>query len=109
MIFCILSMASAVTRLDFSGSGSPINSPNGLELCCPAEAGNLPLLDARPAGQASSNQDPARRVSISELLGAVDGLTPHRRQDPRPWQSCWRPRAAPPNASNWHAALQPRK
>jgi len=28
MIFCILSMAS-VTRLDFSGSGSPINSPNG--------------------------------------------------------------------------------
>ena len=29
MIFCILSMAS-VTRLDSSGSGSPINSPEGL-------------------------------------------------------------------------------
>jgi hypothetical protein len=35
MILCILSMAS-VTRLDFSGSGSPINSPNGLEMSRPA-------------------------------------------------------------------------
>jgi hypoxanthine phosphoribosyltransferase len=43
MIFCILSMAS-VTRLDFSGSGSPINSPNGLELCCPAEAGSVRII-----------------------------------------------------------------
>jgi hypothetical protein len=44
--------------------------PNGLELSCLAEAGNSPLLYGTPAGQASSNQCPARRVSFSELLGA---------------------------------------
>jgi hypothetical protein len=47
-------------------SGLP---PNGLELSCPAEAGNPPLLYGTPAGQASSTEGPARRVSFSELLG----------------------------------------
>jgi hypothetical protein len=43
--------------------------PNGLELSCPAEAGNPPLLYGTLAGRASSNHAPARRVSFSELLG----------------------------------------
>jgi len=42
---------------------------NGLEPSCPAEAGNSPLLYGTPAGQATCNQSPARRVSFSELLG----------------------------------------
>src|SRR3989304_3963046 len=41
---------------------------NGLELSCPAEAGRLPPLYAWPAGAASTNYRPARRVSISELI-----------------------------------------
>jgi hypothetical protein len=47
-------------------------APNGLELSCPAEAGELPLLYGTPAGQASSNPGPARRVSFSELFGGWD-------------------------------------
>jgi hypothetical protein len=52
---------------------------NGLELGCPAEAGCSPLLCGTLPGLASSNQDPARRLSFSELLGsqlhkAEDGL-----------------------------------
>ena len=43
--------------------------PNGLELSCPAEAGKPSLLYGTPAGQASCNLGPARRVSFSELLG----------------------------------------
>jgi hypothetical protein len=43
--------------------------PNGLEPSCPAEAGNSPPLYGTPAGQASTNRGPARRVSFSELLG----------------------------------------
>ena len=46
-----------------------VRPPNGLELSCPAEAGNSPLLYVWPAGRASSTYRPARRVSISELLG----------------------------------------
>jgi hypothetical protein len=42
---------------------------NGLELSCPAEAGNSPLLYVPLAGQASNPEGPARRVSFSELLG----------------------------------------
>jgi hypothetical protein len=45
--------------------------PNGLELSCPAEAGNSQLLYGTPAGQASTPEGPARRVSFSELLGAA--------------------------------------
>jgi hypothetical protein len=45
--------------------------PNGLELSCPAEAGSSPQLYGTPAGQGSSNQGPARRVSFSEFLGGV--------------------------------------
>jgi len=44
---------------------------NGLELSCPAEAGSPSLLYGTPAGQARSNQGPARRVSFSELLGGA--------------------------------------
>jgi len=46
--------------------------PNGFELSCPAEAGRPSLLYGTLAGRASSNFDPARRVSFSELLGSVD-------------------------------------
>jgi hypothetical protein len=42
--------------------------PNGLELSCPAEAGNSPLLYARLAGDSSIPESAARRVSFSELL-----------------------------------------
>ena len=45
--------------------------PNGLELSCPAEAGYPSLLYGLMAGDTSSNQGPARRVSFSELLGSV--------------------------------------
>ena len=45
--------------------------PNGLELSCPAEAGNSPLLYARLAGDSSIPESAARRVSFSELLGAA--------------------------------------
>jgi hypothetical protein len=44
--------------------------PNGLELSCPAEAGNASLLYGTPAGKTSIPEDPARRVSFSELLGS---------------------------------------
>jgi hypothetical protein len=42
---------------------------NGLELSCPAEAGNAPLLYVTLAGDSSIPEGPARRVSFSELLG----------------------------------------
>jgi hypothetical protein len=45
-------------------------APNGLELSCPAEAGNSPILYGTPAGETSTPEGPARRVSFSELLGA---------------------------------------
>ncbi len=45
--------------------------PNGLELSCPAEAGNSLLLYGTPAGQASGTESAVRRVSFSELLGGV--------------------------------------
>ena len=47
--------------------------PNGLELRCPAEAGNAPLLYARPTGDSSTPESAARRVSFSELFGAEPG------------------------------------
>jgi len=47
---------------------------NGLELCCPAEAGGLPLNVARTDGPGASPYPLARRVSISELLGAIPSL-----------------------------------
>ena len=46
--------------------------PNGLELSCPAEAANSPLLYGTPAGETSSPEGPACRVSFSELLGSDD-------------------------------------
>jgi hypothetical protein len=52
-------------RCNFTGP-----PPNGLELSCPAEAGSLSSLYVTPAGQASSPESAARRVSFSELLGA---------------------------------------
>ena len=55
--------------------GEPESTPpNGLELSCPAEAGNSPLLYGTPAGQASRTRGPARRVSFSELLGGAPRL-----------------------------------
>ena len=50
-------------------AGRAIRPPNGLELSCPAEAGNSPLLYGTPAGKTSTAEGPARRVSFSELLG----------------------------------------
>jgi hypothetical protein len=43
--------------------------PNGLELSCPAEAGNSTLMYGLMAGETRSNRGAARRVSFSELLG----------------------------------------
>ena len=48
------------------GAASP--PPNGLELSCPAEAGNRSPLYARLAGNSRVYRSPARRVSFSELL-----------------------------------------
>ena len=45
--------------------------PNGLELSYPAEAGTPSVLYGTPTGQTSTNHGPARRVSFSELLGAI--------------------------------------
>ncbi len=42
--------------------------PNGLELSCPAEAGNHPLILAHNCGPGAPPHAPARRVSFSELL-----------------------------------------
>ena len=44
--------------------------PNGLELSCPAEAGNVPLILAHIGGPGTPPYAPARRVSFSELLGS---------------------------------------
>lgn len=48
---------------------------NGLELCCPAEVGNSPVLYCTPTGQASSDQRLARWVNISQLLISRSRLT----------------------------------
>jgi hypothetical protein len=56
MIFNLLSTISTI-------------SANGLELSCPAEAGRPSLLYALPAGDSSSAENAAHRVSFSELLG----------------------------------------
>ena len=40
----------------------------GLELSCLAKAGGCSLLYGTPAGQTSTTEGPARRVSFSELL-----------------------------------------
>ncbi len=45
--------------------------PNGLELSYPAEAGNGSSLYVTPTGRASCTNGPARRVSFSEMLGAI--------------------------------------
>ena len=39
-----------------------------MELGCPAEAGSSPVLYATLAGDSSRSRDPARRVSLSDLL-----------------------------------------
>jgi len=48
--------------------------PNGLELCCPAEAGGSPYLYGFMSGETTRSRSAARRVSISELLGSRDHL-----------------------------------
>ena len=48
--------------------------PNGLELSCPAEAGNLPLILAHNGGPDALSYGPARRVSFSELLGGLERI-----------------------------------
>jgi len=69
MISCILSMAS-VPRLDFSGSGSPINSPNGVEIR------GVPLWGSRPASQGQY-----RAKLNAWLAGSAE--------DPRPGRGCF--------------------
>jgi hypothetical protein len=49
--------------------------PNGLELCCPAEAGRYPSIVAHAGRPASLPFVLARRVSFSELLGAALRVT----------------------------------
>jgi hypothetical protein len=53
-------------------------APNGLELSCPADAGNpLPIL-AHAGGPGAPPYAPARRVSFSELLGGQRRLIGRR-------------------------------
>ena len=42
--------------------------PNGLELSCPAEAGNVPSILAHAGWPDAPHYGPARRVSFSELI-----------------------------------------
>ncbi len=44
---------------------------NGLELSCPAEAGGPHLIVAHAGAPGTPPYAPARRVSFSELLGAI--------------------------------------
>ena len=53
-----------------------VSAPNGLELSCPAEAGNSPSLYGKPPGKTSGPEGPARRVSFSELLGGTGAKCP---------------------------------
>jgi len=55
-------------------SGFVSRLPNGLELSCPAETGNDPLIVAHAGGPGTPPYGPARRVSFSELLGAKGAL-----------------------------------
>jgi hypothetical protein len=59
---------------DPSGKSDSRSTPNGLELSCPAEAGNSPLLYGLLAGRTRTSYGPARRVSFSELLGSPDSV-----------------------------------
>jgi glyoxylase-like metal-dependent hydrolase (beta-lactamase superfamily II) len=54
-----------------STSRGDLQLPNGLELSCPAEAGKPPIILAHNGGQGTLPYAPARRVSFSELLGAL--------------------------------------
>jgi hypothetical protein len=45
--------------------------PNSLELCCPAKAGNPPLIHADNGGPGATPYGPARRLSISKLLRRI--------------------------------------
>jgi hypothetical protein len=67
---------------------------NGLELSCPAEAGNSPLIYGLMAGGATCTQSPARRVSFSELLGGPEGrsalgVSRHKLAWGRIWMALW--------------------
>ena len=62
-------LATPVRADGHLGGRTALSPPNGLELSCPAEVGNRPSLYARPAGDSSIREAPARRVSFSELLG----------------------------------------
>ncbi len=66
--------------------GAAVAPHNGLELSCPAEAGNSPLLYGTPAGNSSIPESAARRVSFSELLGIQKSLVASR-----PSRICWDP------------------
>jgi len=57
-----------------SKSMSKIEPPNGFELSCPAEAGCLPPILAHASGPGALPHGPARRVSFSELLCAIEVL-----------------------------------
>ena len=50
---------------------TPTGRPNGLELSCPAEAGNSTPILAHAGGPGASPYGPARRVSFSELVGVA--------------------------------------
>jgi len=46
--------------------------PNGLELSCPAEAGNVSPIFAHSGGQGTFDFPHASRVRFSELLGSAN-------------------------------------
>lgn len=70
MIFCILSMAS-VTRLDFSGSGSPINSPNVSQI---TRAHDTLTLRHPQSAKSDFKKCQVRGVGYICLLGGNAGL-----------------------------------
>ncbi len=63
---------ASVAFVLFSAIATPIghgdDAPNGLELCCPAEAGRLPLIVAHAGGPDTFAYAPARRSKILVLF-----------------------------------------
>ena len=62
------SQASTIRWLGPTDRTQESEPPNGLELSCPAEAGNPRWILAHNGGPGAPPYAPARRVSFSELL-----------------------------------------
>src|SRR3990172_10627638 len=76
-----LGIASSVGEMGKESWRKLADPPNGLELSCPAEAGQPPFILAHPGGPGAPPYAPARRVSFSELLGGPRIIVDTGRKD----------------------------